>query len=727
MTKYDDEMARWCDCEFEMDEGTAPGQAAIAFGETEPGPAAEATAGALGTWTIILTAGPGGIAEGGGFALSGPHMGFKFDFRPHSTHPRRLAYTTAQTDAECALELTVDSRDPMHRYEIAKVIVRGGSLDEGESIVLRIGDTRGGSPGAVVISTVDLGVNIRVWADPDGSGTFRQIEGSPLLASVVPDTVPYRYVVTLPSSAAAGEDVTLAIVAFDRCGNRVGGCAETITFDAPGLSGLPASYTFTGEDDGVAELREVIASEPGVLRVSVEDANGAAGTSNPCRVSDSAPPLRLFWGDIHAHAYDASELSDLTATSDPHYNLWYGRRVARLDFCALASHIWPGKDAEAAKWWPLARAAARTLDKRGSYVPFLAHEWRGKGGDRNSFFPRLDASFVNPPADRVDLLHSGTAAQGGMVIPHVGGAISDWSVHDPAAECQAELASGHGNFEWFLQEALSVGARVGVHCSSDGHAFAPGAPRRVEVWGGRHWQLTRRDAGYAGASLAAAWAPALTREDIWAAVAGKYTYGTTGARMIVDVRVNGAAMGSEIEADGPVTVEVDVSGAAEVASIAVIRNDRRLAITRPRALDAVWTFVDEHPPAGASAYYVRVVQIDDEVGWTSPVWVENSAGTPDADADLPPWDTPDEEEPTDGEATRVLPRLMAYLEREEDVSRFADIKPVRMVAWPNAPYALFHAYDNRRDRPVRIRFFVDFPEGRIRLDAGTPPFGAIRS
>jgi len=726
LSQYDDEMARWEDCDFEMAEGRAPGSAAIAFGDEPPGPHARATAGALGTWTITLTAGPGGIAEGGGFALSGPHMGFKFDFRPHSTHPRRLAYTTAETDGQCRLELTVDSRDPMHRYEIAKVIVRDGGLRQGESITLRVGDRRAGSPGAVVISTVDRGVNIRVWADNDGSGAFRLIEGSPLLVSVVPDTTPYRYVVTLPSYAGVGEEMTLGLVAFDRCGNLVEDCTETVRFDAPGLTGLPDSYTFLESDAGVAELPGVQAKAPGVLRVRVADRRDAEGTSNPCRVSKAEPKLRLFWGDIHAHAYDASELSDLTPTSDPEYNLRYGRDVARLQFCALASHIWPGQEEAAGRWWPLAREAASKLDEPGRYIPFLAHEWRGDTGDRNSLFPSLDADVVNPPRDRVELLHRGTLKQGGMVIPHVGGAIADWKAHDPLSERQAELASGHGNFEWFLQEALSAGARVGVHCSSDGHAFAPGAPRRVEVWGGRHWQLTRRDAGYAGASLAAVWAKRLTREDIWRAFWERHSFGTTGARMIIDARVNGGPMGREIRADGPVTFEVDASGTAPIASIAIVRNDRRLAIHRPRALDARWTFVDENPPAGTSAYYVRVVQIDDEVGWTSPVWVENALGAPDADDLLPPWDTPDEEEPTDNNAAEVLPRLLEYLMREEDPLRFSAITPVRMVDWPNAPYALFHAYDNRRGRAVRIRFFVDFPEGRIRLDAGLPPFGVMR-
>jgi hypothetical protein len=32
--------------------------------------------------------------------------------------------------------------------------------------------------------------------------------------------------------------------------------------------------------------------------------------------------------------------------------------------------------------------------------------------------------------------------------------------------------------------------------------------------------------------------------------------------------------------------------------------------------------VDNQPPAGESYYYVRVIQVDDQMAWSSPIWIQ---------------------------------------------------------------------------------------------------------
>jgi len=34
------------------------------------------------------------------------------------------------------------------------------------------------------------------------------------------------------------------------------------------------------------------------------------------------------------------------------------------------------------------------------------------------------------------------------------------------------------------------------------------------------------------------------------------------------------------------------------------------------------TYTDEKPLEGENRYYVRVVQVDGNMGWTSPIWVQ---------------------------------------------------------------------------------------------------------
>ena len=46
--------------------------------------------------------------------------------------------------------------------------------------------------------------------------------------------------------------------------------------------------------------------------------------------------------------------------------------------------------------------------------------------------------------------------------------------------------------------------------------------------------------------IVAAFVPAQRREDIFAALYNRFVYATTGARILVSLKINGARMGSEI-------------------------------------------------------------------------------------------------------------------------------------------------------------------------------------
>ena len=66
-----------------------------------------------------------------------------------------------------------------------------------------------------------------------------------------------------------------------------------------------------------------------------------------------------------------------------------------------------------------------------------------------------------------------------------------------------------------------------------------------------------------------------------------------------------------------------VIGTAVVKDIQVIKNNRFVFSRRPKLQEAELTFTDTDAQPGQSYYYVRVAQADDQMAWSSPIWVSS--------------------------------------------------------------------------------------------------------
>ena len=199
-------------------------------------------------------------------------------------------------------------------------------------------------------------------------------------------------------------------------------------------------------------------------------------------------------------------------------------------------------------------------------------------------------------------------------IPHqladTGNVPTDWTFADETAQPVAEIFQVRGSYEYkgtpreaarstppgyFIQDAWARGVVIGVIASPD--------------HGG-------------GMGKACVFAPELTREAVLKALRQRHCFGTTAARMFLDVRVNDHLMGEKIASppDGPVTVTIVARCPGDIDRIEVCRNNKFVYINQPDGREAELKFVDMAPPEGRSYYYVRVIQKDEEIGWTSPVW-----------------------------------------------------------------------------------------------------------
>ena len=81
-------------------------------------------------------------------------------------------------------------------------------------------------------------------------------------------------------------------------------------------------------------------------------------------------------------------------------------------------------------------------------------------------------------------------------------------------------------------------------------------------------------------------------------------------------------MGEKVadSADESVEVEIATNCPQPIDRIEICRNNQFIYANQPEGNTAELTFVDRDPLPGRSYYYVRVIQEDEEIAWSSPVW-----------------------------------------------------------------------------------------------------------
>ena len=519
---------------------TAPSQIPT-YGRVEITPAGEVVAGSFGTWTITLTVGLHGIDDRGRVLIA-RRMTDNWGI-PQFDRPDAPGYTTVETSGAAKVRAYWDSRAYIRQWRAGIIVhVYDGALAPGDTVTVTLGDRREGSPGIQVQTFREEHCRFRVLIDAFGTGQYVDVPGTPELRVIGGPAE--RLVARAPSEVVAGEGFPITVVAEDRFGNPADGYEATVQLacEEDGAT-LPAAHRFTPDERGVYRFDGLALAQPGTYRIVAGETDGAwRALSNPIICHAAAPAQRLYWGDIHGQ----TETSVGTGTVEEY--LAFGRDVAALDF---VSHC--ANDFQITKsHWQETKDEIRKFHAPGRYVTFLAYEWSGNtpaGGDHNVYYLGDDgplhrsshwqlADKSDEPDDRYPISELHETLRGRddvMIIPHIGGRHANLDFFDAAHTPFIEIASVHGVFEWFAEDALRRGLRVGFVADSDDHTGRPGAtyPSGSDV----HFGMP--------GGLLAAYSENLTRESLWEAFWARRVYGTTGERIILKVHADGHPMGDE--------------------------------------------------------------------------------------------------------------------------------------------------------------------------------------
>lgn len=574
-----------------------------------------ARAGKRGAWKVQYEAGPLGVAAGGSVQLQvSPFWGWS---EPQTVDPEGSGYTTITTDAPGT---TLTIRSCGQGCIGAEIGERG--LPQGAHIVFFYG---AGPAGALADRYAEKGESFRVWVDGDGDGTRRLVAQNPTLA--VEAGEPARILAVVPSTAAVGERVALAITLLDAVGNGPVPFTGEIAVRGPPEMEFPPSIALGAADRGHKRVY-VKARAPGIYRFQLEVRGGIRCVSNPIQVT-RGKPRAIRWADLHGH----TNISDGTGSLDDYYV--YAREVAALDVAAVTDHDHWGLgflDQRPKLWRQIQEAADRHYHP-GEFVTITGYEWTSWiYGHRHVLYfsgPTKLLSSLDPDTDTPSELWNALRRNKSkaLTVPHhpAGGPVAiDWSMPpDPLFEPVVEIVSVHGSSECegapgqiyqpqpshFVCDALKKGYRLGIIGSGDGHDGHPGLSHLNGPSGG----------------LAALIDAELTREGVLQALRSRRVYATNGERMILEFRLGPHPMGSLVKRGAQTTQEAylgRVVGTAPIVSVELVKNGHVIAsVAGDGRLEASLGYDDPLLERGDYAY-LRATQEGGGMAWSSPIWID---------------------------------------------------------------------------------------------------------
>jgi hypothetical protein len=226
-------------------------------------------------------------------------------------------------------------------------------------------------------------------------------------------------------------------------------------------------------------------------------------------------------------------------------------------------------------------------------------------------------------SDDTKMLYRYLKELGGICASHTSGTGmgTDWRDNDPMAEPVVEIYQGDRNSYEHLggprvarkqREAIGGWKPLGMvwNAMALGHKFGFQASSD-------HWSTH--------ISYAIAIAEQPTRAAILDAFKKRHCYGATD-NIILDVRMGRAIMGDEVVFRRGAKVEpklsVRIHGTAPLARVDLIKDFQFVYATASESEAIEFTWSDPEVKPGLSWYYVRVVQVDGQVAWSSPIWIQ---------------------------------------------------------------------------------------------------------
>lgn len=345
------------------------------------------------------------------------------------------------------------------------------------------------------------------------------------------------------------------------------------------------------------------------------------------KIEAGGKTYHIYRGDLHRHTDISQDGMGDGSLGDLHR---YALDAAAFDYIMVGDHNM-GQDNEYC-WWQT-QQSNDYYTVPGAFISMYGYERSVPypNGHRNVIWTKRGYKTLPLPKPIPAALKGDTAKlyvylkdSGGICTLHTSATSqgTNWEdPHDPELEPFVEIFQGyhtnyeapdapktiddktdriHGKYEpaGFVSKALAKGYKLGFQSSSD-HISTH-------------------------VSYACILAEEFSRVGIVNAMKKRHSYAATD-NIIMDVRIGDALMGEEVKTAKP-KLDVIILGTGPIAKVEVLRDNKVVHTVKAGAKtpeEARFAWQDPAPPEGTKAnyYYVRVLQLNGQMAWSSPIWV----------------------------------------------------------------------------------------------------------
>ena len=369
----------------------------------------------------------------------------------------------------------------------------------------------------------------------------------------------------------------------------------------------------------------------------------------------------LYWGDLHRHTDVSNCRTGFDGCIVDHFR--YAYDLAKIDFLGTSDHTDVGKMYHPYEWWHNQRMHD-ALHSPGHFNTLYVYEreQRWPWGHRNVVFAQRGGPviyikkslYLNSPWQKTLPAKEGEGeilpyelwdilkkyGKPVALISHTGatGMGTDWSKYekfDYSSENIVEIYQGaRVSYEGAGAPQPTVGLLPNTSLNSLGRVqnsppglienfgpYAKGTYQNALKQGHNLGVFASSDHISQHASYGGVFCKDFTREGIIEAMDNRRTIAATD-KIYLNFTCNGKPLGSIFETTENAKLWFKVDGTAPFKRITIVRNEKDWKIfgVFPGTIFEK-SLTDEDMLAGENRYYVRVVQEDGNMAWSSPVWV----------------------------------------------------------------------------------------------------------
>jgi hypothetical protein len=350
------------------------------------------------------------------------------------------------------------------------------------------------------------------------------------------------------------------------------------------------------------------------------------------RIAVGGKQYRLLRGEFHRHteiSYDGvfdGSLEDMFR---------YALDTADLDWVGNGDH--DNGDGREYTWW-LTQKLTDAFHVPGQFTTMFSYERSlpYPNGHRNCLFakrgvltlPRLPPTRgkdkrLQFPAGETKMLYRYLKELGGVCASHTSATNmgTDWRDNDPAAEPIVEVYNGE-RMSYEKEGAPRTGRdpRSGERPANIGGWYPKGFIDHALAKGYRLGFQSSSDHIATHISYFVVLAEKSDRDSLLEAVKRRHCYGATD-NIVLDVRSGDHLMGDEFTTAEIPAVQLTVIGTARLAKIDILRDSEVVATLPTGGPEYRGAWTDPAPRPGTHYYYVRVLQQDGQLAWSSPLWI----------------------------------------------------------------------------------------------------------